>query len=95
MTTFLTAVKLTYTWEDCPEYWGPVQDLLSAEFGMSKLKTITALTDYIKGTYGVDMWRFTAEHSTDTIVTRRIIVFDSEASKLMFALKFPGLPDVE
>jgi len=96
MTTFLTAVKLTYRWEDAPEYWGKCQTALFDEFNFNKTKELSHLGDYVQEKYNVNMWVFEAraEGYWDQYKTpARVITFDSEESKLMFALKFPGLPD--
>ena len=84
MTTFLQAVKLLYYYDDNPSYWSKVVTTLSEEFYKdSPIADTWSCHKYIKETYGVELYYGHKD--------RRAMVFDSEQSKLLFALRFPGL----
>jgi hypothetical protein len=84
MTTFLQAVKLLYYYDNNPIYWDTVMDSLWAEFCVDNPAARSpAAKVYVKDTYGVEL------NYEDPV--SKSIVFDSEQSKLLFALRFPGL----
>ena len=84
MTTFLQAVKLLYYCDDNPSYWEPVIDSLWGEFYANNPGDKSGgIYIYIQETYGAE-WNFDKQ-------LVRAFVFDSEESKLLFALRFPGL----
>jgi len=84
MTTFLQAVKLLYYFDDNPSYWDTVMDSLWAEFSTDNPAARSPEAKvYVRDTYGVEL---NYENHNN-----KSIVFDSEQSKLLFALRFPGL----